>query len=118
AQALNAKAYTVGSDIVFGTGAYTPSSVEGKHLLAHELTHVVQQGAAEKNGDGKSLASAPWGMVQRQFITPLGQGGGFQGLMERDRQAVTSPSASGNIISIPEAIQGGWRKVRDLDETV
>lgn len=43
ARALNAHAYTVGSDIVFGAGKYAPDSDEGRRLLAHELTHVVQQ---------------------------------------------------------------------------
>lgn len=40
---LNAKAFTVGSDIYFKEGQYRPDSESGKHLLAHELTHVVQQ---------------------------------------------------------------------------
>ena len=40
---LNAKAFTVGSDIYFNDGQYQPGSSSGKHLLAHELTHVVQQ---------------------------------------------------------------------------
>lgn len=43
AQALNAKAYTAGADLVFGPGAYDPASAEGGWLLAHELAHVVQQ---------------------------------------------------------------------------
>lgn len=43
AQAVNALAYTVGSDVVFGQGHYEPGTSEGKKLLAHELTHVVQQ---------------------------------------------------------------------------
>ena len=43
ARAVNALAYTVGSDIVFGTGQYMPKATEGNRLLAHELTHVVQQ---------------------------------------------------------------------------
>jgi hypothetical protein len=43
ARAVNALAYTVGKNIVFGTGQYAPNSMEGKRLLAHELTHVVQQ---------------------------------------------------------------------------
>lgn len=42
-QALNAKAYTVGSNIVFGAGQYSPATVAGKRLLAHELVHTVQQ---------------------------------------------------------------------------
>jgi len=44
AQAVRARAFTLGRDIVFGIGQYTPSTAEGKRLLAHELTHVVQQG--------------------------------------------------------------------------
>ncbi|GAC1347452.1 MAG: hypothetical protein NVSMB27_12900 [Ktedonobacteraceae bacterium] len=43
AQAVNALAYTVGRDVVFGMGQYAPGTGEGRRLMAHELTHVVQQ---------------------------------------------------------------------------
>jgi hypothetical protein len=43
ADQLNARAFTVGRDIAFAQGEYAPSSTEGRRLLAHELTHVVQQ---------------------------------------------------------------------------
>ena len=43
AQAVNAQAYTVGRDVVFGAGKYAPGTGEGRRLMAHELTHVVQQ---------------------------------------------------------------------------
>ncbi|MEO5889866.1 MAG: DUF4157 domain-containing protein [Ferruginibacter sp.] len=43
AKNVNAKAYAIENDIVFNKGQYNPSSAEGKKLLAHELTHVVQQ---------------------------------------------------------------------------
>ncbi|MUL34943.1 DUF4157 domain-containing protein [Gloeocapsopsis dulcis] len=43
AQAVDALAYTVGRDVVFGADQYEPKMTEGKKLLAHELTHVVQQ---------------------------------------------------------------------------
>ncbi len=43
---INAQAFTHGSHIYFGQGRYAPESSAGKHLLAHELTHVVQQGGA------------------------------------------------------------------------
>ena len=46
ARAVNANAYTVGRDIVFGRDQYSPGSSEGRHLLAHELSHVVQQGVS------------------------------------------------------------------------
>ncbi len=45
-QELNAQAFTVGRDIYFGNGKYNPQTSSGQQLLAHELTHVVQQGAA------------------------------------------------------------------------
>lgn len=45
ARALGARAYTAGPDIVFGVGEYAPGTAEGKRLLAHELTHVVQRGS-------------------------------------------------------------------------
>jgi hypothetical protein len=45
AQAVDALAYTVGSHIVFDLGQYRPHSLEGRHLLAHELAHTLQQSA-------------------------------------------------------------------------
>ena len=47
ARAVNARAFTVGHDIVFGTGQPTPGTPEGRRSLAHELTHVVQQHGRE-----------------------------------------------------------------------
>jgi len=41
---LNAQAFAVGNDIYFNEGKYNPASDNGKHLLAHELTHTIQQG--------------------------------------------------------------------------
>lgn len=43
AKAIKARAFTIGHNIVFGKGQYAPHSSEGQKLLAHELTHVVQQ---------------------------------------------------------------------------
>jgi hypothetical protein len=40
---LNAQAFTTGNDIYFNEGKYSPETSEGKHLLAHELTHTIQQ---------------------------------------------------------------------------
>ena len=49
ARVLNARAYTIGGDMVFGAGQYRPGTVVGKRLLAHELMHVVQQNTAFEN---------------------------------------------------------------------
>ena len=50
AEDVNALAYTVGQDIVFGAGQYQPHSAEGRHLLAHELAHTVQQQGLQRSG--------------------------------------------------------------------
>lgn len=50
ARSVNAQAYTVGSNIVFQRDTYDPSSDAGKHMLAHELTHVVQQRSGPVDG--------------------------------------------------------------------
>jgi outer membrane protein OmpA-like peptidoglycan-associated protein len=51
ARSLGALAYTVGPHIVFGAGQYRPEAHDGRRVLAHELTHVVQQ----SRGGGRSL---------------------------------------------------------------
>jgi hypothetical protein len=48
AQSINSLAYTTGSNIVFNSGQYSPESDSGKRLMAHELTHVVQQAGSDK----------------------------------------------------------------------
>ena len=58
ARSVNALAYTVGQDIFFGAGQYAPATQPGQKLLAHELTHVVQQRATP------ARSSAP--VIQRQ----------------------------------------------------
>ncbi len=58
-QGLNAQAFTRSSHIYFGAGRYNPESDAGRHLVAHELTHVVQQGASAPNVQGKLTVNDP-----------------------------------------------------------
>jgi hypothetical protein len=58
-QQLGAKAFTNGNDIFFREGAYNPGSSDGQHLIAHELTHVVQQGASAPTVQGKMSVNDP-----------------------------------------------------------
>ncbi|QZZ18778.1 DUF4157 domain-containing protein [Leptothermofonsia sichuanensis E412] len=58
---LNARAFTVGHDIVFGAGQYTPGTQEGQRLVAHELTHTIQQ----------STLSGETPFIQRQLLPPV-----------------------------------------------
>lgn len=59
ATAIQAKAYTIGNHVVFNTGEYAPHTHAGKHLLAHELTHVVQQGGVQRNVQRTSHSGNP-----------------------------------------------------------
>lgn len=56
AREVGADAYAVGRDIVFGAGQYAPDTRAGQHLIAHELTHVVQQRGAPASSAGRSLS--------------------------------------------------------------
>ncbi len=58
-QQLGAKAFTTGNDIFFREGAYDPAGSDGQRLIAHELTHVVQQGASAPSVQGKMTVNDP-----------------------------------------------------------
>ena len=63
-RALSARAFTTGQDIFFGNGEYNPGASSGRELLAHELTHVVQQHGsqlqrAQPQETGQALGVAP-----------------------------------------------------------
>jgi hypothetical protein len=58
-QDLSAQAFTTGNDIYFREGAYDPNSSSGQELLAHEMTHVVQQSGGMAGGGTKMTVNAP-----------------------------------------------------------
>ncbi len=64
-QALQARAFTTGQDIFFRRGEYRPGSGAGRQLLAHELTHVVQQGDRRPNIDQNTTSDR---VVQRMAV--------------------------------------------------
>jgi hypothetical protein len=83
AAALNATAFTLGRDIVFGAGHYAPRTGEGFKLLTHELTHIVQQSnssqpasgtsssqAAEKEANANAMASSGNGVLPVSMMSP------------------------------------------------
>ncbi|MCW2642542.1 MAG: hypothetical protein JWP76_4848 [Dactylosporangium sp.] len=71
AKSVNAQAYTVGSNIVFQRDTYDPASPAGRHMLAHELTHVVQQRSGPvdgtETGDGVKV-SHPSDRFEREAV--------------------------------------------------
>jgi hypothetical protein len=73
ARAVNARAFTVGQDVVFGSGHYASGTSEGQRLMAHELTHVVQQNVGltlfskGKNSKSKITSSQELSNVPPEF---------------------------------------------------
>src|SRR5262249_7374816 len=80
ARAVNALAYAVGSSLVFGEGQYAPGAASGKALLAHELTHVVQQDFGREASSGPLRVTSPNDGAEReasQAESALGAGQAF-----------------------------------------
>ncbi|HWU84439.1 MAG TPA: DUF4157 domain-containing protein, partial [Rhodocyclaceae bacterium] len=69
-EALNARAFTVGGDIHFGAGEFQPDHQAGRELIAHELTHTIQQGAAPQ-----AQAAVQRSMAVRETARPQAQRG-------------------------------------------
>lgn len=97
ARRLNARAYTVGDHIVFGSGRYAPERTEGQRLLAHELTHTVQQ----RSG---------------RFVQPSGSVSRPTDRHEREADAVADAVVAGHTVSptahaeagVAHRSIGGW----------
>jgi Domain of unknown function (DUF4157) len=81
---LGAKAFTTGKHIYFGAGQLNPAQSEGKSLLAHELTHTIQQGASERSSKVQrqpesgniSNTGGKEGVVQRGLLDSIASGVG------------------------------------------
>ena len=70
-RSINARAFTLGRDVVFGAGQYSPGAPAGRKLLAHELTHVVQQNGAftkDSNIFFKAEQSSPDRCVGKKLL--------------------------------------------------
>lgn len=85
AREVNAHAYTVGHDIVLGAGAFTPETHAGRRLLAHELTHVVQQGSHQQTLMRTCNCAAIGGRPPSPAVpSEAGVSGAFPGLVSGD----------------------------------
>lgn len=103
---LNAQAFAVGDDIYFSSGKYQPNSTEGRHLLAHELTHVVQQAGTLRAVQRLIRTPFPWQGV----ITPA--------IGARIRSSPDHSDPSNILDSVPRgqvvnvnSVTGNWLKV-------
>jgi outer membrane protein OmpA-like peptidoglycan-associated protein len=108
AQALHAHAYTLGQDIVFGSGKLAPATKQGTRLLAHELTHVVQQGQGARQiqrddkGSGDDPEYATGAEVEKALVNYLKtawevQGGRYLRVDDNVRTAVSKLAGSAGV---------------------
>jgi hypothetical protein len=91
ARSVNAQAYTVGSNIVFQRDSYDPASAAGQHMLAHELTHVVQQRSGPVDGTdhgGGVKVSDPSDRFEREAVANADR------LMSSPAVAAPTPTAA------------------------
>lgn len=74
-QRLGARAFTTGAHVFFGRGQYQPDSDAGRELIAHELAHTIQQGAAPRSvvqrSEDVTLTPQPGGLVQRLGLSDI-----------------------------------------------
>ncbi|MFN0245411.1 MAG: DUF4157 domain-containing protein [Kofleriaceae bacterium] len=111
----DASALTVGNNIAFAPGAYSPGTARGDHLIAHELAHVVQQAGTGSHAQARSVHSVSTEGAEQQAesaATRISRGlsagvarGGFAlstraRVMRRARSAMSTPSAA---MSVPSA---------------
>ena len=108
AGSLNARAYTFGNDITFGPSEYQPGSTHGRHLLAHELAHVVQQSnLAGSWGNSAHLSRIPAPAIQRK-VTATGDVAGFVALANSiiSVQNEIKVSSTGEVKIQPSKVEG------------
>jgi hypothetical protein len=88
AHAIQARAYTLGSHIVFGSGQYAPETTDGRRLIAHELAHVVQQSDSARHPSRSRLPSVAGALIARQPDSQAGQPDGQSAPTDAQAQAL------------------------------
>ncbi len=115
AHAVKALAFTVGSDVVFGTGKYAPGTGTGRRLIAHELTHVIQQNgprhtpvqASPAINHGQSVQPHHT-VIQRRTALDEQEFGRLPGVPDTHASVsrVTPPNATASAPPTPTALPG------------
>lgn len=126
AREVNANAYTVGHNVVFGAGQFAPGTHWGQRLLAHELTHVVQQTHADGNHVGESkekrvlssistTGNASGGPVQRMVRIDSGTTKVSSGIYEKDKPKATVGSKFLVANLIADTVKRAFTNIAELE---
>jgi hypothetical protein len=108
AHTIDALAYTLGNHVVFGSRWYSPNTLDGRRLLAHELTHVVQQ-TSSKNKDSSTLGNMPQSIQRFTAYTVADQTGGKSSGWKHPGSKGLGVSDDGQMVVEDE----GWGKDRN-----
>jgi hypothetical protein len=116
-QQLGAKAFTTGRDIFFREGAYQPHTNGGQELIAHELTHVVQQSAgAVGGGGGKMTVNAPGDAFEQEANAVAKAVTGPGAAAEVQRQAIPDEEEEEAVQMQPEEEEEEALQMQELEE--
>jgi Domain of unknown function (DUF4157)/DNA/RNA non-specific endonuclease len=104
---IHAQAFTHGSDIYFNSGKYDVDSVGGRTLLAHELTHTIQQGATRSSAIQRAPLTTP--KLQRQAAVPQLTAAVTRAKAEEGKVNANVPG--------PDGYRTGWERLLDYFKT-
>ncbi|MEM8637263.1 MAG: DUF4157 domain-containing protein [Cyanobacteria bacterium P01_G01_bin.54] len=113
---IQAKAFTTGQDVFFRQGAYAPESKGGQALLAHELTHVVQQGGSVSEMISRKLSveNTQWDRVRQIYSSEKGGGGVLMfSDKEGEHQLIVKPGIQGAEETAMAALMSGVNNNKD-----
>jgi len=115
ARAVNAQAYTVGRQLVFGDSQYAPDTTAGRRLLAHELTHVIQQKENSAAAFSNSPISSPTDRHEQEADRAVES-------IEADRPAVAFSPQSTKVLQRKVVVENPKKKIanptgKGLDQT-
>jgi hypothetical protein len=133
ADAVGAKAYTMGNDIHFGAGHYDPSSPGGQHLLAHEVAHTVQQSGEPQRMQFQLEVSSPGDSLEHEAdraadamvaggpatagVDGMAGGGVCRGV-QRKPSVTAAPAVTGELAMVHSMIASGKKNENGLTNAV
>jgi len=119
-QRLGAKAFTTGTDVFFRQGAYQPDASSGQELIAHELTHVVQQSTgAVGGGGGKMTVNAPGDAFEQEadgVASDITRGSQATGSQQSDEIAQLQPLEEEEEVQMQELEEEEEVQMQELEE--
>jgi hypothetical protein len=108
ARSVNALAYTVGQNVVFGAGQYAPRTNEGRGLIAHELTHSLQQRGSPLPERGALAIGGPGGPSEveaERAARTVTDGGAFQSTLNAPAAVARQPNGPAPVAPVVRSVE-------------